>query len=230
MLTKSFFYWTTLVSKFLMIILAFVFCFLLHLLLFFPFYSYNSRKLVSSLTENSNNQNAQKKKKSLKMYSRSNKYNFSLQKTSSSFQHPQAKQKPRKINIKWTKLWIHVITTSVVLGSCSLLCTNRKELSYNLEGHTLCFRDFQIDKNPRYNAHNCVHAKNTSKTNRFQHHRECIGDDNITYPKCQGTYCNAYSTNSGRKYLSAEYVWNRPKPHHKETEVKHNAHSWYSCM
>lgn len=135
----------------------------------------------------------------------------------------------RKTNTSQNFQYI-MATKLLVLGVCSLLSTNWEELGNYFKWHTLGFRDFHENKHPWYEAHNRIQTKNTSEANGFEHHWECVGDNDVTYPKCEGTYGNAEATNSGGEDLCTENVGDWPKPHDKEAEVENNTNGWDWCI
>lgn len=111
---------------------------------------------------------------------------------------------------------------SVMLGSVNLLCSDREELNDHFQWHALGFWNFQEDKHPSYEAHDCIHTKNTSETYRTKHNRECVGDNDVTNPEGKSTYGNAETTNSSGEDLCTQYIRNWPKSHDKATEINNN--------
>lgn len=76
---------------------------------------------------------------------------FFLHKSNTEFQKSiqNRENKNKRQNFKFFYVFLNPFwTESVALGSCSLLRTNREELSNDFKGHALGFWNFQENKHP----------------------------------------------------------------------------------
>jgi len=58
-----------------------------------------------------------------------------------------------------------------------------KELGNNFKGHALGFWDLEIDEHPRDDTNHCIDGEYTCQPNGSEHDRQCVGDDDVTYPE-----------------------------------------------
>lgn len=119
---------------------------------------------------------------------------------------------------------------SIISTFNSLSRADGEELGNDLEWHAFGFRDFQVDENPWNYTHDCVDAKDTSKTYCTKHHRQRIGYDYIANPEYHCTYGNAEATHPCRENLRAKDVWNWTICHHKDAEVNNYAYGRDCCI
>lgn len=111
------------------------------------------------------------------------------------------------------------------LGLCSLhlLCTNSEELGDDFERHALRLGDLEEDEHEGNRANNCVYTKDTCQADGIQHHREAVGDYDITNPECQGADGNADAADPSGEDLRTQNVGDRTESHDEAAEVDDDA-------
>lgn len=82
---------------------------------------------------------------------------------------------------------------------CCLPRTNGKELRNNFEGHSLGFRNLQEHKHKCNDTYCGIDPKDSSEADGGKQDRECVCDNDVPYPICQGTYGDTNTSDASGK-------------------------------
>uniref|UniRef100_A0A6N2LG05 Uncharacterized protein n=1 Tax=Salix viminalis TaxID=40686 RepID=A0A6N2LG05_SALVM len=86
--------------------------------------------------------------------------------------------------------------SSAPKNGSSLFGADSKELCNDFKRHSFGLRDLQENKDPRDCAHDSINAKDTDQANRTKHHRQRVGDNDVSDPVNHGTDGNAEASDS----------------------------------